>query len=403
MMMNKTPNFEGFAEVRHVDMSNADYHGSDHEIVTNTRLKVHRENPQTYFQQYVTGEIKKNDTPDMIFGRVFHVVVLEPHEEIHRDNFRSGTLAVFRPADVPEREPDFRDDLEEIWFCQVPKPGIVRRSRLWGDLVGDEQDASRDCCWVMTREGCEVGFCAFEDFLLDGYAFRHVPEHVLSSSGSRAGKKWEAFRDEHEGEILYRDTEWRHLIGMRREIYNHADAWDLLYNNQNPDSYRSEYTIEGIDIATGLRARCRIDRLKKQDGAVYVLDLKTSRDASPKVWARQADGDGLPTQAFLMTSLAEEHFRQKIEYRYIVCDKEAPYRVEVFKLPDEYLEIGRDDYMRAVTAFKKSIDSWNWYPTSHGKTVTLGVPEWRMKSRQDQQVEWQDDGSEQEIYAEDLF
>jgi hypothetical protein len=339
----------------------------------------------------------------MIFGRIFHVVVLEPHEEIHRDNFRAGTLAVFRPTEVPERDPDFRDDVEEIWYCQVPKPGIVRRSKLWGDLIGDEQDSNRDCCWLMTKEDHEVGFCPYEDFLLDGYAFRHIPEHVLSGSGSRTGKAWKTFEEAHEGTYLMKSSEWRHLIGMRREIYNHSDAWDLLYNNQNPESYRSEYTIEGLDIATGLWARCRIDRLKRQEGRTFVVDLKTSRDASPKVWARQADGDGLPTQAFLMTALAEEHFKCPIEYRYVVCDKDPPYRVEVFKLPAEYIEIGRDDYMRVVTAFKKAVETWNWYPTSHGKTVTLGVPEWRMRNKQDESLQWKHDGSEQELFAEDLF
>jgi hypothetical protein len=399
----KTPRFEGFTNVKHVDMTNEVYHGSNAESVSNTRLKVHRENPQDYYQQYITGEIKKNDTPDMIFGRVFHVVVLEPHEEIHRDNFRRRTLAVFRPAEVPEREPDFRDDLEELWICSSPKPGVYRRSKLWGDLATDQDSADDDCCWVMTKEGCEIGFCAFEDFLIDGYAFKHVPDHVLSSSGSKAGKKYDAFREQHEGKVMYREAEWRHLIGMRREIYNHADAWDLLYNNSNPDSYRSEYSICGLDVATGLEVRCRIDRLKREDGRVIVMDLKTSRDASPRAWQKQADSDGLPTQAFIMTALAEEHFKQKIEYRYVVCDKDAPYRVEVFRLPPEYIEIGQDDYMRAITAFKKSVESWNWYPTSHGKTVTLGVPEWRMKKEVDHKVEWQDDGSEQELFAEDLF
>lgn len=402
-MMNKTPRFEGFAEVKHVDMTNEAYHGSNAESVSNTRLKVFRDNPQAYYQQYVTGEIEKTDTPDMIFGRVFHEIVLEPHSAIHADNFRIGTLAVFRPANVPEREPDFRDDIEDLWITNIPKPGVFRRSKLWGDLEFKRDDAYSDCCWIHTRETSDVGFCAFEDFLLNGHAFKHIPDHVLSSAGAKTGKAWKEFEERNAGHYLFKSAEWRHLIGMRRELYNHSDAWELLYNNQNPDAYRSEFTIIGIDIATGLEVRCRIDRLKREDARTLVIDLKTSRDASPKVWQRQADSDGLPVQAFIMTELAEEFFKQKIEYRYVVCDKEPPYRVEVFKLPAEYIEIGRDDYMRAVTAFKKSVDTWSWYPASHGKTVTLAIPDHRMKKSLDQKVQWQDDGSEQELFAEDLF
>lgn len=401
-MMNKTPRFEGFANVRHVDMTNEEYHSSDPESVSNTRLKVHRENPQDFYQQYISMEIKKRDTDDMIFGRVFHVVVLEPHEEITEHNFRIGTLAVFRPSEVPEREPDVKDDVEELWLTNMPKPGVFRRSKHWGDISFQPDNADTDCCWVHTKEDGEVGFCAFEDFLLNGHAFRHIPEHVLSGAGSKTGKAWKAFEEEHEGEYLFKANDWRHLIGMRREIYNHSDAWELLYNNTSPDSYRSEYTIVGTDIATGIEVRCRIDRLKQLGGKI-VIDLKTSRDASPRAWQKQADGDGLATQCFIMTSLAEELFKEKIEYRYVVCDKDPPYRVEVFKLPQEFIDLGRDDYMRAITAFKRSLDNWHWYPASHGKTVTLTVPDYRMKKELDHKVHWTPDGSESdEIFAEDL-
>lgn len=402
-MMNKIPRFEGFAEVKHVDMTNEAYHGSNAESVSNTRLKVYRENPQEYYQQYVTGEIEKTDTPDMIFGRVFHEVVLEPHAAIHADNFRTGTLAVFRPAEAPEREPDLKDDIEELWLTNTPKPGVFRRSKLWGDLEFKKDDAYSDCCWIRTKETSDVGFCAFEDFLLNGHAFKHIPDHVLSSAGAKTGKAWKEFEERNAGHYLYKSGEWRHLIGMRRELYNHSDAWELLYNNQNHESYRSEYTICGIDIATGLEVRCRIDRLQHGTGRKVCIDLKTSREAAPYRWNNQAFGDGLHVQAFISKELAVEHFKEPIDYRYVVCEKLPPYRVEVFEPPDRFIEEGRDDYMRDITRFKKSVDTHNWYPASHGKTIKLTIPDHRMKKSLDNKVQWQDDGSEQELFAEDLF
>lgn len=395
-MQFQTPPFQGFTNVRALELRNDDYHASPGESLSNTRLKVHRENPQDYYQQFITGEMPFKETDDLIFGRVAHEVILEPHTPITEHTYDSGTLAVFRPAEEPKRKPDVYTGTEKIWIQRGMTAGVFRTSEVWGDLEGDDEDP---CCWLMTKEGATTGFCSFEDFHQNKHAFTHIPDSVLSSSGSRAGKKWTEFKDGHGG-VLYKSADWVKILSMRREIRAHQDAWDLLYNNTSEESYRTEFSIFGMDVATGLEMRCRIDRMKKIDGKMYVIDLKTSRDANPWKWQKQADTDGLATQAFIMKSLVEELFGLPVEYRYVVCDKEPSYRVEVFKVPDEFLEIGRDDYMRGVTRFKKSLDTWNWYPATHGKTVTLTVPEYRMKEEQDHKVHWADDGDESEVFAD---
>ncbi len=396
-----TPQFKGFTDVRHVDCSNEQYHNSNPESLSNTRLKIYRENPQDYYQMFYTGEIPKPDSDDMVFGRVFHKIVLEPHLPITRDNFNLGTVAVFRPFAVPPRAPDWQDSIEERWFVQLPQPGVIRRSETWGDVSTDPTDASLDCCWIRSSENSSVGFCAFEDFIQNGHAFRHVPEHVLSSSGSRAGKAWKAFEEEYEGEVLYKPDQWKHLVGMRREIFEHGDAYDLLYGASNLNAIRSEYTIIGIDVATGLEVRCRIDRMRLAAGQRTLIDLKTSRDSNPRKWNRQADSDGMAVQSFIMTELAKAHFGGDVEYRYVVCDKEPSYRVEVYKPPEAFIQNGRDQYMRDITRFKRSVSSGIWRPASHGKTVTLTIPEYRMKEQQDRQVQWKPTDDD-ELFADQV-
>lgn len=396
-----TPQFKGFMNVRHVDCTNEQYHGSNPESVSNTRLKIYRENPQDYYQMFYTGEIPKPDSDDLTFGRVFHKVVLEPHVPITRDNFNLGTMAVFRPFAVPQRAPDWQDSVEERWFVQLPQAGVIRRSDTWGDVTTDVSDDSLDCCWLHSSSQSNVGFCAFEDFIQNGHAFRHIPDHVLSKSGGRSGKAWDAFEEEHAGEILYKSNEWKHLIGMRREIYEHGDAYDLLYGESNQNAIRSEYTIIGTDIATGLEVRCRIDRMRLINGHRIIIDLKTSRDSNPRKWNRQADSDGMAVQSFIMTELAKAHFGGDVEYRYVVCDKEPSYRVEVYKPPAEFIQNGRDQYMRDMARFKRSINSGVWRPGSHGKTVTLTIPDYRMKEEQERQVQWKP-MNDDELFADQV-
>ena len=396
-----TPQFKGFMEVRHVDCTNEQYHSSGPESVSNTRLKIFRDNPQDYYQMYYTGEIEKPETDDLEFGRAFHKIVLEPHVPVGRDSFHLGTLAVFRPCAVPPREPDWKDGVEERWFVQLPQPGVIRRSEVWGDLTSDPDASELDCCWIRSSQKSSVGFCAYEDFIQNGHAFRHIPEHVLSSSGSRSGKAWKQFEEDNEGEVLYKPSEWKHLVSMRRELCEHGDAFDLLYGETNPNAMRSEYTIVGIDVATGLEVRCRIDRMQMSGGRRIIIDLKTSRDSSPRKWNRQADLDGLAVQAFIMTELAKAHFGGDIEYRYVVCDKEPSYRVEVFKPPEQFIQNGRDQYMRDITRFKRAVTSGIWRPPSHGKTITLTIPEYRMKEEQDRQVQWKPTDDD-ELFADQV-
>lgn len=60
------------------------YH-NDHTHLSASMLKVLAQSPQTYYQRFVTGTLKQEDTEAMRFGRAFHAMVLEP--ETFKDRF----------------------------------------------------------------------------------------------------------------------------------------------------------------------------------------------------------------------------------------------------------------------------------------------------------------------------
>lgn len=370
-----------FRDVKALDVSNGLYHASPWDSLSASRLSVFRDNPQAYYQQFISGEMAKRDTPAMLQGRTIHEVILEQPIQFDRTNWHAGTLGTFAECRTPTTEPDetvTREGMpERIWYRETPMPGVIRSSRNWGDIENSSWQPSRE------KNGEFTGFCAFEDFLLDGHGFRNIPDEVLSSTGDRRGSAWKEWSAANAGQTLLKYADWKQYVSMRREIREHAIARELLLLGEGG----TEYSLSGIDTHYDIEVRTRIDRWRIHNGAVYVSDLKTAADATPRFWSMAAIRMKLYVQAFIMSRLAAEHFQKPVFYRYVVIDKSPPYRCEVFEVEPELIEIGQKQYDADLAEFVQCRDSGIWRPKSHGKLNTIHTPRWMM---QDAQMSWKD-------------
>jgi hypothetical protein len=370
---------ELFTDVRTEVVAHNDYHGAPAEVVSNSRLSVFRRNPQEYFQRFITKEIEDEEKKDcLVFGQVFHEAVLEPKSQITRDNAMEETLGVFRVCGMPLREPDIETKHEKIWFQDLPEPGIVRSSTTWGEL-------SKDRTWLLSPDRSvaeRAGYCAFADLIKEGDHFRTIREEYLSSSGSRVGAEWKAFKASVPASMaLYKPKEWFNLVAMRRELRAHPLARQILFGEANENRH-TEFTIRGVDRETGIRVQTKLDFCQKFDDGVLVVDLKSSRDASPSCWRRQAEKDGLHVQAAFQIGLASLLFDMDVEFRFCVVQKDAPYRVEVYEMQEEFIEIGVEDYLRDIRKFAACNASGIWQPAKYGEVQMLETPSYRMLDRQ---------------------
>ena len=352
-----------FDNVRHVDMTNAEYHSQDYKSISKTRLTVFQGDPQEFYQRWVTGEMKDKDTEAKLFGRIFHEMVLEGVGKVDATSWSSGTLAVFRPCAPSKREADIIKDHESIWITELPEPGIIRLSAEWGDLD--------DRSWHIVTDGVGIrsAFCSFNDMHKDGVLFRHIPASVLSEKGHKTTKEFKAFKAEHEGETLFDFDDWYKLLSMRRRLRQHGDANRCLFQGGVP-----EYTLIGRCVRTELEVRTRIDFHKIMDGGTLLVDLKTSRDATPKAWNRQADSDGLNMQAAIIVGMAAHVFGEDLDFRFATIDKSAPFRPETFEIEPEYLVLGAEDYANAIDHFRECVDSGRWLQRGFGTPQRLVTP-----------------------------
>lgn len=352
-----------FEDVRHVPMTNAEYHSQSYKSISKTRLTVFQADPQEFYQRWVTGEMKDKDTDAKLFGRIFHEMVLEHVGEVTADDWQEKSLAVFRHCATPRREPDFSTKHEKIWVTDLPQPGIIRVSAEWGDLD------TRSWHLVPDVQSQQAGFCAFADMVRDGKLFRHVPAFVLNEKGHRTTKDFKNFKEQHSGQTLFDFDDWYKLLSMRRRLRQHGDANRCLFQGG-----QAEYTLVGRCVRTGLETRTRLDLLKPIDGGTLFVDLKTSRDATPSAWNRQADSDGLNMQAAIIVGMASHVFEGEIDFRFVTIDKNAPFRPETFEIEPEYLVLGAQDYEKAIEHFQECVDTGVWLHKGFGAPQRLVTP-----------------------------
>lgn len=352
-----------FEDVKHVAMTNAEYHSQDYKSISKTRLTVFQNDPQEFYQRWVTQEMKDKDTDAKLFGRIFHEIVLEGVGKVDESSWSSNTLAVFRHCATPRREPNIVKNSEKIWLVDLPEPGIIRQSAEWGDL----EDRSWHIVPAVEKE--QSGFCSFNDMHKNGELFVHIPNSVLSEKGHKTTKEYKNFKAEHEGETLFDFDDWYKLLSMRRRLRQHGDANRCLFQGGVP-----EHTLVGRCLRTGLEVRTRIDFYKPIEGGVLLVDLKTSRDATPDIWNRQADSDGLNMQAAIIVGMSAHIFGEDVDFRFVTIDKDAPFRPETFEIEPEYLCLGAEDYARSIDHFRECVDSGQWLHRGFGTPQRLVTP-----------------------------
>jgi len=361
-----------FEDVKVVELSNEAYHSAPWDSVSASRLKVFHDDPYDYFCQFISEELRRKDTPALRMGRVVHEVILECQGIVDDTNYSQATLGVFRPCGVPRRDPDISRPGEDLWIVSNPEPGIVRRASHWGELEGGRK-------WLLSPDRgseTETAVCMFADMHLDGVVFVTIPEAVLSPAGQRRGKAYDAWEAEHEGEAILSNAEWSGVLWMRQRLRHHGAAYRRMFCGGRP-----EVSIVGRCVLTGLEVRTRLDYVCETEQAVLITDLKTSRDAHPSVWNRQAEGDRLHVQAAIQVGLAT-HIWPEVDFAFAAVDKSAPYRPEVYYLEPEFLELGVEDYRKDMEDFERCRNTGTWFHPGFGESVPLVVPSYRM-------VKWQ--------------
>jgi len=188
-------------------------------------------------------------------------------------------------------------------------------------------------------------------------------------SGRRAGKEWEAFLARSKGkEILRAPEDWAAAEAVAAAVQAHPIAARYLREG------KPEQTIRWTDATTNIACKGRADWITP--GGV-IVDLKTTRDISPRTVARQLVALSYHAQAAFYCDGAEATTHWSHGFAWIYVEQKPPYDVAVYTCPTDVLSAGRDLYLTWLRRVAQCRDNGTW-PGVAPDELEMSLPAWAL-------------------------
>lgn len=203
--------------------------------------------------------------------------------------------------------------------------------------------------------------------------------YVVWEGGRRAGKAWDAFVEENAATEILTQCEYDQCVAIQRAVRRHPIAAELLSGGRSEVTLQWDHRIPAAGDMPEIVTPCkgRADYV----GAALV-DLKTTRDASPDAFGREAWRLQYHAQLAFYHDGLKAMGRGSLPVRIVAIEKEPPYAVAIYVVTDYLLEVGRQEY----TALLSSLDWWRsrgcWPAYSDGE-MELTLPRWAVPAEVD--------------------
>lgn len=187
------------------------------------------------------------------------------------------------------------------------------------------------------------------------------------NSAPRNGQWWDAFLNANSGKTILTEDEWTHAHDIAAAL--RSDPLALKYLEIGDPEVTFEWEI------VGRKAKGRVDWLTMVEGKPAIVGLKTARDCRHFAFGSQAAKLGYHLQwAFYHDGYEAitTHMPTLIE---IVVESDAPHAVAVYRIPNDVIEQGRDEYTRLLEVLASCEESGEW-PGPVPTEEDLTLPSW---------------------------
>lgn len=182
-----------------------------------------------------------------------------------------------------------------------------------------------------------------------------------------AGKAdWAAFEIMAEGREIITNEEGAKLAAIRDAVRSHPAAAKALTGSP---------TIEQSIFwdSDGIACRCRPDAVTSKG---VIVDLKTTRDASPEGFAKSIAQYRYHVQAAFYSDGYRAAFGEAPRgFVFIAVETEPPYLVAVYVASEAMTQRGRVDYQTDLDTFRRCQESGTW-PGYSDAPLTIDLPKW---------------------------
>lgn len=197
----------------------------------------------------------------------------------------------------------------------------------------------------------------------DGYA--------VYTGARRAGKDWEAFQVANEGKTILKAEEYENVIAMRDAVLAHPAAMRHLTGGA------AEQTLCWTDRDTGIECKARPDYL-----GACIVDLKSTKDASPREFGRTAARFGYHCQLTFYRRGARAVLGRELEPILIAVEAEAPHDVAVYRIDADTL-LAADDEISALLERVAECRRDDHWPGATDDVQDLELPGWALATDDD--------------------
>lgn len=162
---------------------------------------------------------------------------------------------------------------------------------------------------------------------------------------TKEGKKIKKdFLNNNQGKIIIKKEEKEAIEKIKKNFNNHSLAKSLVKRlSETEVSYYG--TIDDVQV------RVRPDGIKYND---YIIDIKTTSDASPRYFKSSIYNFAYHLQAcFYCEALGYNPAR----FRFISIENKYPYSVEVFAMSDDMIQYGKDAWRVAFDCWKEYLET----------------------------------------------
>lgn len=203
------------------------------------------------------------------------------------------------------------------------------------------------------------------------FARDYVIWNRMSDKGNlcpRKGQHWDEFRAEHANHDIVMPDEYQRALAMQHAV--RSDKWAMKYLARGAAEVSMRWTMRGR-LCKG-----RADWLGMVDGKPHLVGLKTAEDPALHRFSTAAARYGYHLQWAWYHDGYDLIRHVRPVMKEIVVESKPPYAVVVYDIPDEVIEIGREEYTRLLELLADCERANDWPGPAMGREVMFSLPSW---------------------------
>ena len=210
--------------------------------------------------------------------------------------------------------------------------------------------------------------------LPDNAPARPTPQMLAAKKPSESSQQriqfWQTFEAQNADKEILTNEQAAEFMHIGQTIRDHPELKRFF------EAGKAEQAVFGIDPETELLCKCKPDYLTVVGKYKVMLEMKSTDDARPGPFQRKAMNFGyFQAAAFYPDVMEWAGLGAPDLYLIVAFERDPPYGVKIYEVPDEAKDYGRRQYRAALNLYKHCLDMGEW-PNYDTTIEILELPRW---------------------------